>query len=101
MQCLKIPALGPVGMGGFKAGAIRARHAGRQVPALVLLEGDVRDPAGCRSPGPTLGFSLCSLRSLDVPVRTGAGSRRACAILATGLRSWSPDCAPWLYLGEK
>lgn len=50
MQCLKIPALGPVGTGGFKAGAIRARHPGRQVPALVLLEGDVRDPASCRSP---------------------------------------------------
>lgn len=82
-------------MGDFRAWAVRARHPGRQVPDLVLLEGTVRHPPGCGSPGPTLGCSQCPLCALDVPVRTGAGSRRAYAILTAGLWVWSHDCALW------
>lgn len=52
--------------------------------ALVLLEGDVTDPPGCGSPGPTFG---CSLRSWHTPVRTEARKKKD--ILVARLQAWA------------
>lgn len=94
----KNPAPGPGGKGGRRSWANRARRPGRRVLALVLLEGDVTDPLGCGSPGPTFGCSLCSLHAV---VRTGERSKKAWATLAARLLGWALNHAPWLYLGEK
>lgn len=52
----KTLALGPGG--SCRAWVTRATCPGGQVLALVLLEGDVTDPPGCGSPGPTFGCSV-------------------------------------------